>query len=56
MPSEGDLFWGLVDEPGGKPERLSDWLQDQDVLQLAVLARSARAVDGSFGRHLCEHE
>jgi hypothetical protein len=56
MPSEGDPLWGLVNEPDGEPQRLSDWLQDRDVLQLAVLARSARAVDGSFGRRLCEHE
>ncbi|MEJ2888437.1 hypothetical protein [Actinomycetospora aeridis] len=37
--------------PVGIPT-LSEWLRDQDVIDLAGVARAARLVDGSFGRHL----
>jgi hypothetical protein len=56
MPPERDFLGGPVNDPAGAPQRLSDWLQDQDVRQLAVFARAARDFEGSFGRALCEHE
>jgi hypothetical protein len=37
--------------PVGFPS-LSAWLRDQDVVDLAGLARDARLSGGSFGRHL----
>lgn len=46
--AEGD---DLDTPPVGVPA-LSTWLRDQDVIDLAGVARAARLHGGSFGRHL----
>ena len=41
-----------VDTPPVGFPSLSSWLRDRDVVELAGLARDARMIGGSFGRHL----
>ncbi|GAA4872220.1 hypothetical protein [Actinomycetospora straminea] len=43
-----------IDTPPVGVPTLSGWLRDRDVVELAGVARDARLVGGSFGRHLRE--
>ncbi|WP_328306061.1 hypothetical protein [Actinomycetospora sp. NBC_00405] len=43
-----------ADEPLPEPASMSDWLRDQDVLDLAVHARASRLSGASFVTHLLD--
>ena len=51
MWRERDLMDSLADEPS-ETDSFSVWLGDQDLEQLAAVARAARSTGDSFGRRL----
>ncbi|GLZ44824.1 hypothetical protein Acsp06_10090 [Actinomycetospora sp. NBRC 106375] len=55
MSTERDLLSALLDDPPEAPTGFSEWLRDQDLGDLAAVARTARLSGDSFGRHLRSH-
>lgn len=52
MPPDRDLLDRFTDDPPETPTAFSDWLRDQDLENLAAVARAARLSGASFGHHL----